>query len=390
MTSLQFHFNSPEFGRYQGAVPQLVIYGVPVESSLMTAIRDLGGTRVLVVASSSLLGDKGIATKVVELLGATCVATVTNIRAHPPREDVIRIAQAIQEFRADTVVAIGGGSVIDASKAARLCDSNGVFSTESMDKILPPEKVIAPRIPLIAIPTTLSASEFTSGVGVTDLRGPRKQGFRHPSLAPSVVLLDPAMTLQTPQRLLLGTGMRAVDHAIETWCSIDSNPLVDAASLHALRLLPNGLRQCAAGDTSLENRLNCQIGAWLSIQGVVGGVNPGASHGIGHCLGVAAGMPHGETSCVLLPHVLRFNAEVNADRQSTIASVLGSPGDDLALLVHDLVKVLGLPNKIRDAGISRDILQLVAEESLHDRWVKTNPRPLRTASEVMDILESAW
>src|SRR5690606_24814944 len=128
----------------------------------------------------------------------------------------------------------------------------------------------------------------------------------------------------TPPRLWFGTGMRAVDHAVESWCSQNVTPPIEATALHAFSILPRALRRCLETPDDLDNRLDCLIGSWLSVQGVATGVDLGASHGIGHVLGGTAGMAHGETSCVMLPHVLRYNAAVNAARQGTLAA-MGDP-----------------------------------------------------------------
>ena len=127
-------------------------------------------------------------------------------------------------------------------------------------------------------------------------------------MMPRSVILDPAATVHTPEWLFLSTGIRAVDHAVEDICSINPQPLSDGTSLHALRLLSRGLRAVKADPGNLEARLDCQLGSWMSIMGSQNGVTKGASHGIGHVLGGTAGVPHGYTSCVMLPPVLRFNA----------------------------------------------------------------------------------
>ncbi|MGE3391981.1 MAG: iron-containing alcohol dehydrogenase, partial [Gammaproteobacteria bacterium] len=125
-------------------------------------------------------------------------------------------------------------------------------------------------------------------------------------------------------------------------------------------------------------------------QGVATGVDLGASHGIGHMLGGTAGMPHGETSCVMLPHVLRFNATVNGARQASLATAMGHPGENAAEIIQALVASLGLPGRLRDAGVPRDLLPRIADESMRDMWIPTNPRPIRDVAEVLALLEAAW
>src|SRR6185312_356866 len=131
-------------------------------------------------------------------------------------------------------------------------------------------------------------------------------------------------------------------HAVEDICSVNAQPLSDGTSIHALRLLGRGLRAVKADPADLEARLDCQLGAWMSIMGSQNGVTKGASHGIGHVLGGTAGVPHGYTSCVMLAPVLRFNEPVNAARQKLVAEALGSPGMKAADAVAGLIANLGL------------------------------------------------
>ncbi|HZU89652.1 MAG TPA: iron-containing alcohol dehydrogenase, partial [Stellaceae bacterium] len=137
-------------------------------------------------------------------------------------------------------------------------------------------------------------------------------------------------------------------------------------------------------------RLDCQLGAWMSMIGSQTGVSKGASHGIGHVLGGTAGVPHGYTSCVMLPHVLRFNHEVNADRQALVSEALGRPGEPAAEAVAALVAGLGLPSRLRDVGVREDQLDVIARGSMHDRWVHKNPRKIDGPTVVRRLLDAAW
>ena len=116
----------------------------------------------------------------------------------------------------------------------------------------------------------------------------------------------------------------------------------------------------------------------------------GASHGIGHVLGGTAHVPHGYTSCVMLPHVLRFNEPVNAERQAWVSEALGRPGEPAADAVAALIAGLGLPGRLRDVGVRQDQLDQIAEESMHDRWIHTNPRKIDGAATIRSLLDAAW
>jgi maleylacetate reductase len=124
--------------------------------------------------------------------------------------------------------------------------------------------------------------------------------------------------------------------------------------------------------------------------GTEAGVSKGASHGIGHVLGGTAGVPHGYTSCVMLPHVLRFNHPVNADRQARIADALGQNRANAADAVAGLIEGLGLPTRLRDVGVGADQLDLIAANSMRDRWIHTNPRKIDGPETVRTLLDAAW
>ena len=203
-------------------------------------------------------------------------------------------------------------------------------------------------------------------------------------------ILDPAVSVHTPEWLFLSTGIRAVDHAVEDICSIDGQPIAEGASFHALRLLGRGLPAVKADPGDLDARLDCQIGAWMSMVGSQTGVSKGASHGIGHVLGGTAGVPHGYTSCVMLPHVLRFNHPVNPEKQARVSEALGRPGEPAAEVVAGLISGLGLPTRLRDVGVDPEQLDIIAEGSMHDRWVHANPRKIDGPAIVRALLDTAW
>src|SRR5882672_2999235 len=375
---------------------QTVAFGVPIADALPEAALRLSARRLAVVTTNSLAGSGGLAEVVRNILGPKFHSVVAGIHSHTPRADVVRVIKALEG--ADGVVTIGGGSVCDSAKAARLCLSNGITDAVGMDRLRPynkakgsePDGTISPSLPFIAVATTLSAAEFTSAAGVTDERGPRKQVFVYPGLAPDIVILDPQVTRQTPPKLWFSTGIRALDHALETWCSTNPTPLSDAHSSYAARLLITSLPKVFDSPNDIPARLDCMKGAWLSILGPASGVKAGASHGIGHALGGTAGMPHGETSCVMLPHVLRYNASVNGDRQAVIAASVGNPTTPLADIVAGLISHLGLPTRIRDTGVSETVMAAVAEAALDDPLLASNPRPIKSLTEVRLLLEQAW
>jgi maleylacetate reductase len=241
----------------------------------------------------------------------------------------------------------------------------------------------------IAVPTTLSAAEFSDLAGCTDRRTARKHLYTSRLIGPAAVIYDPAFTLHTPERLWLSTGIRAIDHAVESICSIDAQPLTDATGLRALSLLSRGLPLNRVGPWDQVERLNSQTGAWLAGTGV-NRVNFGASHGIGHVIGAALGVPHGITSCVLLPTVVHYNRDVLGDRHREMAAALGDADAQVSDLLRSLIERLGLPTRLRDVGVQPEHFETMGRNAMLNPWVRTNPRKIESSSQVQEILRAAW
>lgn len=390
-------------GTYRYPNMDRVLFGRDFAEGLAEERARLGAERVFLIAGGTLARETDFVARAQAALGNHLAGTWTRIGAHTPRIDVVAAANAARAAGADLLVTLGGGSVTDAAKMVGMCLANGIAEPRALDglrAVTGPDGVTRrPRtlagIRTVSIPTTLSAGEFTSFAGCTDTLPadggpPRKESYASSSMIPVSVILDPAVTVATPEWLWLSTGIRAVDHAVEDLCSANAQPMSDGASLHALRLLGRGLRACKADPADLAARLDCQLGAWLSMVGSQNGVTKGASHGIGHVLGGTAGVPHGYTSCVMLPHVLRFNRPVNAARQDWVAEALGLPGGEAADAVAALVGALGLPQTLRDVGVRAEQLDVIAEGSMHDRMVHTNPRKIEGPAVVRQLLDAAW
>ena len=376
-----------------------VVYGVPFATALRQEVDNAGSHAVYVLASGTLARQTDVLDQMRDALGNRLAGVCAKIGSHTPRIDVVAAANEARALGADAMLTVGGGSVTDAAKMVGLCLGNDVSDPAQLDNFRahtgadgrterPPTK--PPPVRSIAVPTTLSAGEFTYFAGCTDTARQLKESYGHKLMMPRVVILDPAATVHTPEWLFLSTGIRAVDHAVEDLCSINPQPVSDGASQHALRLLSRGLRAVKQDPANLEARLDCQLGAWMSIMGSQNDVAKGASHGIGHVLGGTAGVPHGYTSCVMLPPVLRFNLAETAERQRWVSEAMGRPGMAAADAVAELVADLGLPGTLRAVDVRADQLDIIAAASMHDRWVHTNPRKIAGPAVVRQILEMAW
>jgi maleylacetate reductase len=386
-------------GVYRFPQMENVVFGKPFAEALAQEVDRVDARAVYVLASGTLARTTDTIDCLRQVLGNRIAGVCAKIGAHTPRTDVVEAANAAREAGADLLVTVGGGSVTDAAKMVGLCLGNGVTEPSQLDRYRAtiaadgttrrPE-VEPPSVRSVAIPTTLSAGEFSAGAGCTDTALHVKESYSHPMMVPRTVILDPEVTVHTPEWLFLSTGIRAVDHAVEDICSVNGQPISEGAAYHALRLLGKGLPAIKADPADLEARLDCQIGAWMSMVGSQTGVSKGASHGIGHVLGGTAGVPHGYTSCIMLPHVLRFNHPVNSEKQARVSEALGSPAQPAAELVGALIAGLGLPTRLRDVGVEPERLDLIAENSMHDRWIHTNPRKIDGPAVIRTLLDAAW
>jgi maleylacetate reductase len=327
-------------------------------------------------------------------LGARLIAETAAMRAHSPVEDVLALAVLLRESRAELVVALGGGSVIDGAKVACLAVWRGITDPAALIDAASPRGAspgawdgAAPSPRLIAVPTTLSAAEFAPHAGYTDLAEGRKYRALDPWMVPRAVLLDPAATLETPSELFLSSGIRALDHAAERWCALETAPFSDAVSRQAMLMLAEGLPRVAAAAGDLHARALCQQAAWLSVMGGWAAVPVGASHGLGYILGAARGVPHGVTSCLMLHAVMRWNAPVNAARQADIAAIFG--GTEAGPAIEDFVAGLGLPTRLHQQGITEAEIVGLAARWTGDAPIATNPRPVRGAADLEEILRLA-
>jgi len=392
MTDTHAHLIS---GSFNVQAVERVVYGQPAGTAVLAECARGGFKRVFVTTTRSLTQlENGPLQRLVRALGERHVGTFAAIGAHSPREDVAAGANQARAAGADLLVAVGGGSVIDATKAMLLCLWLDLDSAAAMEPYRAggTGKVVAPAEPIrmVSVSTTLSASEFTASAGITDTRTHTKQMFGHRLCAPRLVVLDPAATLDTPDWLLFCTGIRAVDHAVESYCQPLANPATEALSLQGLRLLARALPRIRQEPNDLAARLEAQFGMWQAILPGASGVPTGASHGIGYVLGGTYGVPHGHTSCVMLPAVLRWNAAENAERQRDLSVAMGQPERPAADLVKALIAGLDQPVTLRAVGIQRDAFDDIATRALGYEPVKRNPRKVNGPEDVKEILELAW
>jgi alcohol dehydrogenase class IV len=385
-------------GSYEFLAQDRVIFGRPAAEAVLETADRVGKQRLLIVASKTLSRKTSVVANVRDALGERCVGLFDECVEHVPRASVLALAAMVRAHAPDLIVTVGGGTPIDTVKVMLLAMAAGVADESGFDamrirveadgrRIVPSFK--DPPLRQIIVPSTLSGAEFSNLGGCTDPVRKVKDLYTGRLIGGQVVILDPALTLHTPNWLWLSTGVRAIDHAVETICSRKPQPFTDATCIHALRLLRRSLPANHSDPDNLERRLESQLAVWLATTGL-GRVDWGASHGIGHQLGAVANVPHGHCSCVMLPSVLRWNKQVNSEQQAVVAQALGANDGDAAAAVSKLIELLGQPTRLRDVGVKRSQYDAIASGAMQNVFVRSNPRPVNSADDIREILDMAW
>ena len=309
-------------------------FGVGSLEKLEEEARSMG--RAFVVTGRSLNEKTDLVRRVEALLGEKHAGTFAAVGQHTPGSAVEEAARAARG--ADLLVSVGGGSVIDGTKAV------------ARELGYPAH---------VAVPTTLSGAEWAHRVGVTDEAKGRKRGFADPRAVPPVVILDPEATLFTPEKLWLSTGIRALDHAVEGLLFGGEHPVTDVTGLEGARRLVEYLPRSREHPEEVGVRSELQIAAWLSYFGPFN-TPMDLSHELGRRIGASYGVPHGYTSCVTLaPSLSVARHGVPEHRWRTLEGALGG---DPAERVSALVRGLDLPHRLRDVGVPEEDLESIASD----------------------------
>ena len=313
-----------------------VHFGAGALENLEEEARSYG--RAFVITGRSLNERTPLISRVEAMLGGRHAGTFAGIGQHTPGGAVEQAAVEAELAAADLLVSVGGGSVIDGTKAVAR-------------ELGYPQQV--------AIPTTLSGAEWANRAGVTDERSGRKRGFADPKTVPRVVILDPEATLFTPEKLWLSTGIRALDHAVEGFLFGGDHPVTDVTGLEGARRLMEYLPLSRSIPEHPEMRLELQLAAWLSYFGPAN-TPMCLSHELGRRIGASYEVPHGITSCILLaPSLLVMKERVQDERWHMLSQALGGEPPER---VSSLVDKLGLPGRLREVGVPEEDLEDIGGE----------------------------
>ncbi|KAI1452097.1 putative Fe-containing alcohol dehydrogenase [Annulohypoxylon moriforme] len=393
---------------FEGQSQPLLSFGLPFTESLVKHADDtFHASRIYIICSRSLAANTTNLDDLKKALAAKVAGVRIGLKPHSLWSEILEIVADTRKSDTDLIVTLGAGSLTDAAKIVSFALANNVSTHVELDTLLPTssqkrDDIKPPKVPVVCIPTSLSGGEYSAFAGATNDETGQKHSFSGALKGPALVILDPELATTTPDRIWLSTGIKAVDHCVETLCSLKSDDAADRDARRGLTKLIPGLIKTKQNPKDLEARLETQLGARDAMSAAARGVPLGASHGIGHQLG-PAGVGHGETSCILNPAVCKYNYKkgANVARQDAIIqllwedpkarevfdqSKLNRDTADLGDLMDAIVRALGLPRTLKEFGIGEDKLDKIAEHSLKDRWVQSNPAPLDKEG-VLEILK---
>ena len=359
-----------DYGSFSYANPGTIHWGPgTLAERLEQELREQSVARACVITTRSVEANPALG-ELEQLLGERCAGKFSGVGQHAPAASVASAVSAAAAAHADALISFGGGSPIDATKAVAFALATGLDLSDP--RAAETARGFAPGsndlLPQLAIPTTLSAAELSGLAGFTTEDEHEKVGLRSEALIPRAVFFDAELSLQTPLELWLSTGIRAVDHAVETLLAPGCHPFSDTLALDALRRLRLSLIATRDHPSDLSARTESQLGAWFSFT-LPGPAAAGLSHTLGKRIGSRHGIPHGVSSCLVLPHVMRYLAPRTAPAQARIAQALGVDVREMPLehaaarasdAVADLILGLDLPNRLSTYGLSQADLESAA------------------------------
>lgn len=371
-------------------------FGQGAIQEIVNEIKNRHFKKALVTSTPDLFEFK-VATKVTDLLDAAGIdyEIYDGIKPNPTIENVTAGVDACKAARADVIVAVGGGSPIDTSKAIATIITNPEFAdVRSLEGLAPTKN---PCLPIIAVTTTSgTAAEVTINYVITDVEKNRKFVCVDPHDIPIVAIVDPDMSASMPTGLCAATGMDALVHAVEGYITKGAWELTDMLHLKAIEIIGRSLRSAVAGDYAGREAMS--LGQYIAGMGF-SNVGLGIVHSMAHPLSAVYDIPHGKACAMLLTAVLKFNAPATGEKYREIARVMGVPNvdamDEAAYrqaaidVIQKLADDVGIPKSLSEAGVKREDIPFLAESAFNDACTPGNPRDV-SLEEIIGIYESIY
>ena len=381
--------------------PTEIRFGAGRLVELSKACRRLGIYRPLIVTDRGLAAlPIGRLVREAASVGGLAPEVFAEIEENPTGHQIEAGVAAFQAHKADGVIALGGGSGLDAGKAVALLaacggslwrfawpDHQAAQGQGAQDQGAPGE---AARFPVIAIPTTAgTGAEVEPSAIITDSEAPAKRAILHPAMMPKIVIADPYLTVSLPAKLTAATGMDALSHNLEALCIQSYHPMADAIAASGIALVGRWLPVALAEPTNIEARSHMMAAAIMGATAFGKGL--GAMHALSHAIGALKGHHHGLTNAVLMPFVLAHNRPAIEAAMGRLAATLNLPGDPFSAVqqwILDLRRRVAIPETITALGLGRSDFAKVAALAARDICAGMNPVPVDAVA-LERILETA-
>ncbi|MGH9447116.1 MAG: iron-containing alcohol dehydrogenase [Terriglobia bacterium] len=364
------------------AFPTRTIFGAGAIGKLGDEIVHLGIRRPLLVTDRGVV-QAGLIERVTDAAKSVSFAIFDDVSPNPTEENVLEGIERYRRERCDGVVAVGGGSPLDAAKAVRMGVTHPLPLEQYDDQLNGGAKITANLPPMAAIPTTSGTGSEVGRSAVILLRTTdRKTVIFSPHLIPSVAIDDPELTLAMPPRITAGTGLDALTHNVEAYLAKGYHPMCDAIALAGTRLAVENLPTAVHKGVDIKARANMMMASLMGAVAFQKGL--GVTHSLAHPLSSIGGLHHGTTNGILLPYVLEFNRAVSEDRLRDLAAAMGldvarksvAEGAAAAIeRVRQLLREVGIPDHLSALGITREMIPAMSKKAMEDACHLLNPRP---------------
>jgi len=352
--------------------PTTILFGPGAARQLRQELSARGIRRPLVV-TDLILRRTPVFERVYRLLDGAPV--FDRVEPNPTEQNVLEGVESYKREKCDGIVGVGGGSPLDAAKAIRL-KATHPLSLDEYDDLKDGSSRIGANVPhFVAVPTTAgTGSDVSRSTVITIAATNRKTVIFSPHLIPTVSISDPELTLDMPAKVTAGTGMDAFTHNLEAYLSQGFHPMCDAIALEGVRLVWQNLPRVMAKPQDLEARGQMMMAAIMGAVAFQKGL--GATHSLAHPLSTIAGMHHGTANAVMLPFVMEFNLPAVAERMKELAAAMDTTGTEAAIeRVRELNRICGIVPRLRDYGVTKQMLPAMAAKAMEDGCRLLNPRP---------------
>ncbi len=372
--------------------PTRILFGRGALDDLADELRALGSTRPLLVTDQGLMNTP-IPERVREALagGGLEVELFPDVSPNPTDAQVDAGAEAFGAHGADGIVALGGGSPMDAGKAIQIRINHHEPMEEYDDLKGGDAKITGGLPPLVAVPTTSgTGSEVSRSAIITVAAADRKVVLFSPRLMPAVAICDPALTHGLPARITAETGMDALSHNLEAFLSVGYHPMADGIAIRGIQMVAAFLYRAVENGADEEARAEMMMASTMGATAFQKGL--GVIHSLAHPLSSVSGVSHGLANAIMMPHALRFNAEIVPDRVADVARALGAAdtsGEGVAAAIESLLERIGLVQTLTGAGVVDAQLPALVEKAMQDGCHGCNPRKCE-AADMEALLRAAW